>query len=239
MANGVTILLAILPFTTSQTEKDTPRSLSCLSLLKPKMGYEVVEERTLWLYHFTFYSHGYVSQYHYHFSKCSLGRFPFNPKFRKVKLVHQMEQTISVWSDRNIRDQLWRSVGPKCPFPFDKIVVPSTALLYPACKNNNQTRGGLGRVCATGMYRFNGNVKFRKFQAGVFVEWKAPLVMSVVLMFYRITREVNPGLTNFRNLAEQQFLLGAIGSLSGKQISDTLISKFRVLNYKVTQWNTF
>ena len=25
-----------------------------------------------------------------------------------------------------------RSVGPKCPFPFDKIAVPSTALLYPA-----------------------------------------------------------------------------------------------------------
>ena len=33
------------------------------------------------------------------------GRFPFNPK---VRLVHQMERTISVWSDRNIRDQLWR-----------------------------------------------------------------------------------------------------------------------------------
>ena len=29
--------------------------------------------------------------------------------------------------------------------------VPSTALLYPASKNNNLTRGGLGRVCATGM----------------------------------------------------------------------------------------
>ena len=174
MANGVTILLAILPFTTSQTEKHTPRSLSCLSLLKPKMGYEVVEERTLWLYHFTFYSHRYVSQYHYYFSKCSLGRFPFNPKFRKFKLVHQMERTISVWSDRNIRDQLWRSVGPKCPFPFDKIVVPSTALLYPACKNNNQTCGGLGRGGETGMYRSTWRVEFPKFQTRIFDEWKAP-----------------------------------------------------------------
>ena len=27
---------------------------------------------------------------------------------------------------------------PKCPFPFDKIVVPRTALLYPAYKNNNK-----------------------------------------------------------------------------------------------------
>ena len=34
--------------------------------------------------------------------------FPFNPKFRKFRLVHQMERTISVWSDQNIRDQLWR-----------------------------------------------------------------------------------------------------------------------------------
>ena len=66
-----------------------------------------------------------------------------------------------------------------------------------------------------------------------FFEWKAPLVMSVVLLFYRITRDVNPGLANFRNLEEQQFLLGAIGGLSGRQISDTLIT-----NYEVAQWNT-
>ena len=38
----------------------------------------------------------------------------------------------------------FRSVGPKCPFPFGKIVVPSTALLYHANKNNNQTHDGLG-----------------------------------------------------------------------------------------------
>ena len=47
----------------------------------------------------------------------------------------------------------FRSVGPKCLFTFDKIVVPGTALLHPAYKNNNQTRGGLGPVCATEMYR--------------------------------------------------------------------------------------
>ena len=34
------------------------------------------------------------------------GRFPFNPKVRKFRMVHQMEWTISVWSNRNIRDQL-------------------------------------------------------------------------------------------------------------------------------------
>ena len=60
------------------------------------------------------------------------------------------------------------------------------------------------------------------------------------MFHYRITREVNPArLENFRNLEEQQFLLGAIGSLSGKHISDTLISKFKVPNYEVKQWNTF
>jgi len=46
--------------------------------------------------------------------------------------------------------------------------------LYPACKNNNQARGGLGRVCATGMYRSIEHVKLPKFQTGIFVEWKAP-----------------------------------------------------------------
>ena len=68
----------------------------------------------------------------------------------------------------------FRSVGPKCPFPLDKIVVPITALLYPAYKNNNQTHGGLGRVCATRMYHYIVHVKFPKFQTRSFVEWKAP-----------------------------------------------------------------
>jgi len=68
----------------------------------------------------------------------------------------------------------FRSVGPKCPFLFLKIVVPSPALLYPAYKNNNQTRGDLGRVCTTGMYRPIKHVEFPKFQSGIFAESKAP-----------------------------------------------------------------
>ena len=36
------------------------------------------------------------------------------------------------------------SVGPKCPSPFDKIVVPSTALLYPTYKSNNMLWPELG-----------------------------------------------------------------------------------------------
>ena len=36
--------------------------------------------------------------------------------------------------------------GGGWPFPFDKIIVSSTALLHPAFKNNNQMCGCLGRV---------------------------------------------------------------------------------------------
>ena len=36
------------------------------------------------------------------------------------------------------------SIVPKCPFPFDKIVVRSTAPLSLADNYNNQTRGWLG-----------------------------------------------------------------------------------------------
>ena len=43
--------------------------------------------------------------------------------------------------------------------------------------HNNKTRGGLGRVCATGMYRSIEHLKFPKFQTGIFVEWKPPLMI--------------------------------------------------------------
>ena len=64
--------------------------------------------------------------------------------------------------------------------PFhDKIVFPSTARLYPDYKKNNQMRSGLGRVCATRMYRSIVQVEFPKFQTGIFVEWKVLIVYNV------------------------------------------------------------
>ena len=107
------------------------------------------------------------------------------PKYLQLLVRNQMERTISVRSDRNIWDHLWRwftltspliSVGPtEKSLPFDKIVVPSTALLYPACsRNNKQTRCGLERICETWMNRSIGHVEFSKFQTKIFVEWKAP-----------------------------------------------------------------
>ena len=35
-------------------------------------------------------------------------------------------------------------------------------------------------------------------------------------MFSRITRELDPGIANFRNLSQDWFLLGAIGDLNGE-----------------------
>ena len=61
--------------------------------------------------------------------------------------------------------------APKCPFPFDKTVVPGIDLLYPAYKNNDQTTGGLSLVCATGMYRFIGHVEVPKVQTRIVVKF--------------------------------------------------------------------
>ena len=52
-------------------------------------------------------------------------------------------------------------VGPKCPLPFYKIIFPRTTDLYPAYMHDNQTRGGFGLVCATGMYLPLGKWFFR------------------------------------------------------------------------------
>ena len=76
---------------------------------------------------------------------------------------------------------LIRSVGPKCPLPFDKIIFPRTAHLYPAYKHDNQTRNGFGLVCATVMHHSIGHVDFPKFYTGIFVEWKASSVFGEML----------------------------------------------------------
>ena len=112
------------------------------------------------------------------------GRFSFSSKFRNFRLEIKWRGPFrfgptGIFGTTFEGGPLWLvwsflSVGPKCPFPFDKIVGPSTALLNPAYKNSNQTRGGLGRVCVTGMYRSIGHVEFSKFQTGIFAKWIAP-----------------------------------------------------------------
>ena len=71
--------------------------------------------------------------------------------------------------------------GPKCLFLFDKIVVPSTVLLYPTNKNNNQTRGSLRTADVFTVFATLppectvplGTWNFRNC-----VEWKAPHVFE-------------------------------------------------------------
>ena len=106
------------------------------------------------------------------------GHFPIDPKFRKFRLVHPMERTALVCSDRNLKvhGPLW-PVGTKCSFPFDQTVVPRTALLYPAYKKNNQTRGGLGRVRATGVtvpFHWARGISEIEFQTGILFNRKRP-----------------------------------------------------------------
>ena len=59
---------------------------------------------------------------------------------------------------------LIQTVGPKCLLPFNKIIFPRTNNLYPAYKHDNQTRGGFGLVCTTGMYLPLGKWFFRNFK---------------------------------------------------------------------------
>ena len=122
------------------------------------------------------------------------GHFLFNPKFRKFQKVHQVEWTngpnglvLPEYSKPALKlvhfvwlGYLGRSVGRKCPFPFDKIAAPSTALLPPAYKINNQTCSGLGRVCATTPLYVH--VEFLKFLTRIFVAWKAAKVLSTTKM---------------------------------------------------------
>ena len=102
------------------------------------------------------------------------------PKIREISVdtPNGMDQFGLVWLE-----QLWRwstltslviSVSrTEMSLSVYKIVVPSTALLYPAYKNKTQMHGGLGQVCATRMYHSIGHMKFLKFQTRIFVEWKA------------------------------------------------------------------
>ena len=135
-----------------------------------------------------------------------------------------MERTISVWSDQNVRDQLWRrstlnglviSVG-RTEMTLSIWQNGSTALLYPAYKNNNQTRGGLGRVCATGMYFPIRQVEFPKFRTGIFVEWKAPKVIICRLSttFGRSLQQLAMVSEWIRELQNLTTLKGAVSRLS-------------------------
>ena len=110
------------------------------------------------------------------------------PKIPERSVRNQMKRTISVRFERKIflttfeGGPLWpvwsfRSVGLNVPFYLTKLLsqVPP---LHPSasCLQVDPTRSGLDLVRANEMYRPTGHMKFPRFQIGIFVEWKAPLV---------------------------------------------------------------
>ena len=79
--------------------------------------------------------------------------------------------TNQVWSDRNVRDQLWGwSILTNLVILVGRTEM-SQLLFPPAYKNNKQTRWGFGRVCATGMCRSIGHIEFPKFPIGIQSCW--------------------------------------------------------------------
>ena len=95
-----------------------------------------------------------------------------------------MEQTIWVRSDQNINFATTSEGGPlwpvwsfHCPFPFDKIVVSSTALPHPM-----PTMQWLGWDQFSWLYHSIRQVKFPKFQSWIFAEWKA-LTTHMIKMY--------------------------------------------------------
>ena len=69
-------------------------------------------------------------------------------KIPEISVRNQMERIISVRSDRDIWEHLWRwsnLIGPTEFLSICQIVVPNTGLLYPAYKYDNQTLGTLIR----------------------------------------------------------------------------------------------
>ena len=121
-----------------------------------------------------------------------MGAFHSTQNSRKFRLVHKMEWTVlrfggtieysglalKVVPYRPV--QLSRLVGPKCPFPFVKIVV-LVVLLFCILLTRTSTitkctvawAGSVQPECTSCSI---GQVEFLKFQTGIFVEWKVPLI---------------------------------------------------------------
>ena len=80
------------------------------------------------------------------------------------------------------------SVGLKCPSPFDKTVVPSTALLYPAYKNNNML--GLG-LCNRNVLSFHWACEINEISNWNFC-WRE--LSTPGLPFSTLSINIHPGI---------------------------------------------
>ena len=81
-------------------------------------------------------------------------------------MVHFDQSGHSIWS-----------VRLKCPFPFDQIVVPRIALLYPVYKYNNQMHGGLVESVQLEYTVSLDTWNFGNLTRNYIVVWKAPFFL--------------------------------------------------------------
>ena len=95
----------------------------------------------------------------------------------------QVNKLCVVWS--------FGSVGPKCPSPFDKIVVPIIALLYPVYKNNNMLYWlGLG-LCNRNVLSFHWACEINEISNWNFC-WRE--LSTPGLPFSTLSINIHPGI---------------------------------------------
>ena len=111
-----------------------------------------------------------------------LGALSIQPQIPEISVGSQMERTISVCSDRNIRNQLvhfdrsghFRRSDRNVPFHLTKLLSSVPLFCNLLTRTYNQTRGGLGQVFASGMYLPLGAWNFRNFKPDFLLNGKRP-----------------------------------------------------------------
>ena len=165
--------------------------------------------------------------------------FPFSPKFSNSWLEIKWNRPLFRFGPTGPLWLIWsfRSVRRKCSFPFHNCCPVSTALLYPAYQYNKQTRGGLGQVCATGMYRSIGQVEFPKFQTGIFLNGKRSLTRdSQIEVFCCIGYLGHWTHQNNKTFAAPAFLKSRKWARSRRSFQSLpLIAAYRYLSYSGIQ----
>ena len=127
-------------------------------------------------------------------SRLNQGSFPFSSEFRKFKLEIKLWNrpfrfgTTAIFGTTFEGGLHWDRPGHFCrsyrnvPFHLTKLLSAVPLLWVLLTITITKRAGGLGRVCATGMYRSIGLLKCPNFHKRIFVEWKLPLNLKVFRM---------------------------------------------------------
>ena len=112
-----------------------------------------------------------------------LGTLSIRHKIPEISVRNQMEQTISVPSDRNIWGYLWRwstLTGPIISIGRTEMCLFISALPFVSCLQITKRAvawvGSVQPECTVWL----GVVEFPNSQIEIFVEWKAPLVPELL-----------------------------------------------------------